>query len=71
MIIGFVKQPQGWRILFRMYQNGNSLNLRGSCCIKIKQLINDIERSKWIVDDDIPIFVNEGRDYIEQRFKDD
>ena len=50
-----------------MYQNGNSLNLRGSCCIKIKQLINDIERSKWIVDDDIPIFVNEGRDYIEQR----
>ena len=41
---------------------------RGSCCIKIKQLVNDIERSKWIVDNEIPIFVNEGRDYIEQRF---
>ena len=41
---------------------------RGSCCIKIKQLVNDIERSKWIVDNDIPIFINEGRDYIEQRF---
>ena len=41
---------------------------RGSCCIKTKQMINDIERSKWIVDNDIPIFINEGRDYIEQRF---
>ena len=41
---------------------------RGSCCIKTKQMINDIERSKWIIDNDIPIFVNEGRDYIEQRF---
>ena len=41
---------------------------RGSCCIKIKQLVNDIERSKWIVDNEIPIFVNEGREYIEQRF---
>ena len=41
---------------------------RGSCCIKTKQLVNDIERSKWIVDNEIPIFVNEGRDYIEQRF---
>ena len=39
---------------------------RGSCCIKIKQMINDVERSKWIVDNDIPIFVNEGRDYIEK-----
>lgn len=41
---------------------------RGSCCIKIKQLVNDIERSKWIVDNEIPIFVNEGREYIEQMF---
>ena len=41
---------------------------RGSCCIKTKQMINDIERSRWIVDNEIPIFVNEGRDYIEERF---
>ena len=41
---------------------------RGSCCIKTKQLVNDIERSKWIIDNEIPIFVNDGRDYIEQRF---
>ena len=40
----------------------------GSCCIKIKQMINDVERSRWIVDNEIPIFVNDGRDYIEQRF---
>ena len=39
---------------------------RGSCCIKTKQLVNGIERSKWIVDNEIPIFVNEGRDYIER-----
>lgn len=39
---------------------------RGSCCIKTKQLVNGIERSKWIVDNEIPIFVNEGRNYIER-----
>lgn len=39
---------------------------RGSCCIKTKQLVNCIVRSKWIVDNDIPVFVNEGRDYIEK-----
>lgn len=39
---------------------------RGSCCIKTKQLVNGIERSKWIVDNEIPIFINEGRNYIER-----
>ena len=32
---------------------------RGSCCIKNK-------KGKWFVDLDIPIFKNEGREYIEQ-----
>ena len=39
---------------------------RGSCCIKTKQLVNGIERSRWIVDNEIPVFVNEGRNYIEK-----
>lgn len=51
---------------------------RGSCCIKVKgtqnvsiddisKLNNSInkERSVWIIDKNIPIFVNEGRKYIE------
>ena len=43
---------------------------RGSCCIKRqeKQVINDEEiiRNKWIIDREIPIFKNEGRNYIEK-----
>ena len=41
---------------------------RGSCCIKTKQMVNNVERSRWIIDNEIPIFVNEGREYIEKRF---
>lgn len=50
---------------------------RGSCCIKINEFAENSERTlndsfvvrrRWIIDNDIPIFVNEGRDYIEQRF---
>lgn len=32
---------------------------RGSCCIRLDDY-------GWIVDREIPIFVNEGRDYIEK-----
>lgn len=44
---------------------------RGVCCIKTKSTMMDekgniTERSKWIVDKDIPIFVAEGRDYIDK-----
>ena len=39
---------------------------RGSCCIKTSEDVNGILRSKWIIDNDIPIFVNEGRDYVEK-----
>lgn len=39
---------------------------RGSCAIKETYIENDIERSRWIIDKDIPIFRNEGREYIEK-----
>lgn len=36
---------------------------RGSCCIK-KQVVGS-ERPQWVIDDEIPIFKGEGREYIE------
>ena len=51
---------------------------RGSCCIKevyyadkdgneiYKERIDAVKRTLWIIDRDIPIFKNEGRDYIER-----
>lgn len=39
---------------------------RGSCCIKVTDLVNDTYRTKWIIDNDIPIFINNGRNYIEK-----
>lgn len=39
---------------------------RGSCAVKQKQEVNGALRSKWVVDLDIPIFVNEGREYVEK-----
>ena len=42
---------------------------RGSCCIKEQySLINDgqeVVRSRWIIDNEIPIFKGEGRKYVE------
>ena len=44
--------------------NDYATNLkRGSCCIKT---VDENGRSKWIVDTEIPIFRNEGREYIER-----
>ena len=37
---------------------------RGACCYKVYKLVNDKERSEWIVDHEIPIF-NHDRDYID------
>ena len=39
---------------------------RGSCCVKEKYEKHDVERSKWIIDKDIPIFKGDGREYIEK-----
>lgn len=47
---------------------------RGSCCIKVMQTEAapnnpniEIQRSKWIIDLNIPKFVNEDRNYIDSR----
>ena len=37
---------------------------RGSCCVK-KELKFD-ERDRWYIDKEIPIFKNEGREYIDK-----
>jgi tRNA(His) 5'-end guanylyltransferase len=46
---------------------------RGSCCIKEEYQDEDVDikdgvcmRTRWIIDKDIPIFRNEGREYIEK-----
>ena len=40
---------------------------RGSCCIKkYHQTMNQTLRGYWYIDDEIPIFTGEGRDYIEK-----
>lgn len=39
---------------------------RGSCCIKEIYKEEDSERSRWIIDKDIPIFKGEGREYIDR-----
>ena len=39
---------------------------RGSCCVKkCYQTTDSILRSHWFIDDEIPIFTEEGREYIE------
>lgn len=46
---------------------------RGSCCIK--EYINDPSlktiRTRWIIDENIPIFKDEGREYIEKLIKEE
>jgi len=39
---------------------------RGSCCIKEIYIEDGVERSRWIIDKNIPIFHGEGREYIEK-----
>lgn len=39
---------------------------RGSCCIKVEETVNDVVRHKWVVDNEIPIFTGDGRQYIER-----
>ena len=48
---------------------------RGSCCIKIKNQIDEvmtneqqisIEKSRWIIDKEIPIFIGDNREYIDK-----
>ena len=39
---------------------------RGSCCIKEKYIADGCERSRWIIDNNIPIFTGEDREYIDK-----
>ena len=38
---------------------------RGSCCIKQDYIYKNILRKQWVIDNNIPLFKEEGRDYIE------
>ena len=38
---------------------------RGSCCIKQDYIYENILRKQWFIDNNIPLFKDEGRDYIE------
>ena len=38
---------------------------RGSCCVKKEYAKDDITRTKWVVDKNIPIFKGEDRSYID------
>lgn len=45
---------------------------RGSCCVKEKYFVEgpngeQVQRSRWVVDKEIPLFVGESREYIESR----
>ena len=42
-----------------------SYQKHGSCCIKEEYRFNDSLRSRWIMDNDIPIFKGDNRKYIE------
>lgn len=37
----------------------------GSCCIKVTTETDGVTRSNWKIDNNIPLFVGEGREYIE------
>lgn len=39
---------------------------RGSCCIKESYIENGAQRSRWIIDNNIPVFKNRGRQYIDK-----
>lgn len=39
---------------------------RGSCCIKEAYELEGVERTRWVIDNNIPIFKEEGREYIDK-----
>lgn len=47
-----------WEDLHPMYKHG-------SCCIKVTTETDGVTRSSWEIDKNIPLFVGEGREYIE------
>ena len=47
-----------WEDFYPMYKHG-------SCCIKVTTETDGVTRSSWEIDKNIPLFVGEGREYIE------
>ena len=54
----YVKDEIVWELLPTYKQ-------RGICCIKQDYIYENILRKQWIIDNNIPLFKDEGRDYIE------
>ena len=54
----YVKNEIVWELLPTYKQ-------RGSCCIKQDRIYENILRKQWVIDNNIPLFKDEGRDYIE------
>lgn len=48
------------------WNNYPTYQKRGSCCIKEKYFSNGNERSRWIIDTNIPIFKGDRREYIDK-----
>lgn len=47
------------------WNNFETYKKRGSCCVKKEYVQDDITRTKWVVDNNIPIFKGEDRYYID------
>lgn len=47
------------------WENFHPMYKHGSCCIKVTTKTDGITRSSWEIDKSIPLFVGEGREYIE------
>ena len=54
----YVKDEIVWELLPTYKQ-------RGICCIKQDYIYENILRKQWVIDNNIPLFKDEGRDYIE------
>ena len=54
----YVKDEIVWELLPTYKQ-------RGICCIKQDYIYENILRKQWVIDNNIPLFKEEGRDYIE------
>ena len=54
----YVKDEIVWELLPTYKQ-------RGSCCIKQDYIYENILRKQWVIDNNIPLFKEEGRNYIE------
>lgn len=47
------------------WENFHPMYKHGSCCIKVTTETDGVTRSSWEIDKNIPLFVGEGREYIE------